>query len=61
LRSTWSYVYVFRQNADHALLRGLSDNGHRLRVSSRDDMKSAVRVAMAVGGVKAVSDEMQLK
>src|ERR1700722_377980 len=30
-------------------------------VSSRDDMKSAVRVAMAVGGVKAVSDEMQLK
>ena len=30
-------------------------------VSSRDDMKDAVRVAMAVSGVKAVSDEMQLK
>ena len=30
-------------------------------VSSRDDMKDAVKVAMAVGGVKAVSDQMQLK
>lgn len=30
-------------------------------VTSRDDMKDAVRVAMAVGGVKAVSDQMQLK
>jgi osmotically-inducible protein OsmY len=30
-------------------------------VSSRDDIKDAVRVAMAVSGVKAVSDEMQLK
>ena len=30
-------------------------------VSSRDDIKSAVRVAMAVGGVKAVADEMQLR
>jgi osmotically-inducible protein OsmY len=30
-------------------------------VSSRHDMKDAVRVAMAVSGVKAVSDEMQLK
>jgi osmotically-inducible protein OsmY len=30
-------------------------------VSSRDDIKDAVRVAMAVGGVKAVSDQMQLK
>jgi osmotically-inducible protein OsmY len=30
-------------------------------VSSRADIKDAVRVAMAVGGVKAVSDQMQLK
>jgi osmotically-inducible protein OsmY len=30
-------------------------------VSSRNDMKDAVRVAMAVDGVKAVSDQMQLK
>jgi osmotically-inducible protein OsmY len=30
-------------------------------VSSRDDIKDAVRVAMTVSGVKAVSDEMQLK
>ena len=30
-------------------------------VSSRDDIKDAVRVAMAVNGVKAVSDQMQLK
>jgi len=30
-------------------------------VSSRDDVKDAVRVAMAVSGVKAVSDEMRLK
>lgn len=30
-------------------------------VSSRDDIKDAVRVAMAVGGVKAVADEMQLR
>ena len=30
-------------------------------VSSRADIKHAVRVAMAVDGVKAVSDQMQLK
>lgn len=30
-------------------------------VSSRNDMKDAVRVAMAVNGVKAVSDQMQVK
>lgn len=30
-------------------------------VSSRDDMKSAVRVASAVDGVKSVKDGMQLK
>ena len=30
-------------------------------VSSRDDMKGAVRVASAVPGVKSVTDEMQLK
>jgi osmotically-inducible protein OsmY len=30
-------------------------------VSSRDDIKDVVRMAMAVSGVKAVSDEMQLK
>jgi len=30
-------------------------------VSSRDDMKSAVRVASAVSGVKSVKDDMQLK
>jgi len=30
-------------------------------VTSRDDIKDAVRVAMAVDGVKAVSDQMQLK
>jgi osmotically-inducible protein OsmY len=30
-------------------------------VSSRADIKDAVRVAMSVGGVKAVSDQMQLK
>jgi osmotically-inducible protein OsmY len=30
-------------------------------VSSRDDMKSAVRVASAVNGVKSVKDQMQLK
>ena len=30
-------------------------------VSSRADIKDAVRVAMAVDGVKAVSDQMQLK
>jgi len=30
-------------------------------VTSRDDIKDAVRVALAVGGVKAVSDQMQLK
>jgi osmotically-inducible protein OsmY len=30
-------------------------------VSSRADIKDAVRVAMAVDGVKSVSDQMQLK
>ena len=30
-------------------------------VSSRDDIKGAVRVASAVGGVKSVTNEMQLK
>jgi len=30
-------------------------------VSSRDDIQHAVRVASAVGGVKSVSDEMQVK
>lgn len=30
-------------------------------VSSRDDMKGAVRVASAVGGVKSVTNDMQLK
>jgi osmotically-inducible protein OsmY len=30
-------------------------------VRSRDDINDAVRVAMAVSGVKAVSDEMQLR
>jgi osmotically-inducible protein OsmY len=30
-------------------------------VSSRGDIKDAVRVAMAVDGVKSVSDQMQLK
>jgi len=30
-------------------------------VSSRDDMKGAMRVASAVPGVKSVTDEMQLK
>src|ERR1700742_4744838 len=30
-------------------------------VSSRNDMKNSVRVATAVDGVKAVSDQMQLK
>jgi len=30
-------------------------------VSSRDDMKGAVKVASAVPGVKSVTDEMQLK
>ena len=30
-------------------------------VSSREDIQDAVRVAMAVSGVKAVADEMQLK
>jgi osmotically-inducible protein OsmY len=30
-------------------------------VSSRDDIKGAVRVASAVSGVKSVTDEMQVK
>jgi hyperosmotically inducible protein len=30
-------------------------------VNSRDDMKSAVRLASAVNGVKSVKDDMQLK
>ena len=30
-------------------------------VSSRDDISGAVRVASAVGGVKSVTNEMQLK
>lgn len=30
-------------------------------VSSRDDIQSAVRVALAVNGVKAVADQTQLK
>jgi osmotically-inducible protein OsmY len=30
-------------------------------VSSRDDINGAVRVASAVGGVKSVTNEMQLK
>ena len=30
-------------------------------VSSRDDIKSAVRVASAVNGVKSVTNDMQLK
>ena len=30
-------------------------------VSSRDDMKGAVRVASAVNGVKSVTNDMQLK
>jgi osmotically-inducible protein OsmY len=30
-------------------------------VSSRDDIKGAVRVASAVGGVKSVTNDMQLK
>ena len=30
-------------------------------VSSRDDINSAVRVALAVNGVKAVADQTQLK
>jgi osmotically-inducible protein OsmY len=30
-------------------------------VSSRDEIKDVVRMAMAVSGVSAVSDEMQLK
>ena len=30
-------------------------------VSSRDDIKDAVRVASTVGGVKSVTNEMQLK
>jgi osmotically-inducible protein OsmY len=30
-------------------------------VSSRDDIKGAVRVAGAVGGVKSVTNDMQLK
>jgi osmotically-inducible protein OsmY len=30
-------------------------------VSSRDNIKDAVKVAMAVSGVRAVSDQMQLK
>jgi hypothetical protein len=51
---------------------GLKDSGIRVHtfegvvqlsgfVSSRDDIKDAVRVAMAVSGVKAVGDEMQLR
>ena len=30
-------------------------------VSSRDDIKSAIRVASAVDGVKSVKNDMQLK